>query len=172
MAFTVQTDNGVTAGANAYLSVAEFDSYHGDRGNDVSGLSSTDKEQAIVKATDYLDLRYVFVGDRLNLGQSTEWPRIDAVDSSYHTRTGIPDEVKEATAEVALLSANGTDLTPVPTYDSFGQQVQSRRQKVGPIEREFVYVAGGQFQMRRVPVADGRLIRAGLVRGGLQVRRA
>ena len=94
MAFTVQTDPPTT-GANAYVTTTEFRDYHRDRGNTVTGGSSA-MQQAIIKATDYLDYRFRFVGERQLVGQTTEWPRIGARDVDRENVAGIPTEVKEA----------------------------------------------------------------------------
>lgn len=49
-------------GANAYMTIAEFESYHDSRGNVYANSPVEPIMQAIVKATDYLDQKYRFRG--------------------------------------------------------------------------------------------------------------
>jgi DnaT-like ssDNA binding protein len=51
--------------ANAYCTVAFFEKYHGSRGTPYPASPISAIEQAIVKATDYLDQRYRFKGIKL-----------------------------------------------------------------------------------------------------------
>ncbi len=54
------------AGANAYIDVDFFETYHNSRGNVYGPISPVDAvQQAIVKATDYLDQKYRFKGVKL-----------------------------------------------------------------------------------------------------------
>lgn len=170
MAFTVQDDNGSVAGANAYIDVAFLDAYHLDRGNTVTG-TTTEKEQAIVRATDYMDHRFRWVGERQSIDQRTGWPRIGAEDRDDDHRSGIPEEVKEACAEYALISLSAT-LNPTPTRDDTGRSMQSKSEKVGPISESVSFVSGGSFSMPKYPVADNKLRGAGLVVSGRIMRRA
>jgi len=168
MAFVVQT-NPPTTGANGYISTSFFKTYHKDRGNSFSAGSS-DIQKAIVRASDYLDTRFQFVGDRSQSSQSTEWPRIDAFDVEERLVNGIPEEVQEATAEYALISLTST-LSPSPTYDERGQGVTLVKEVVGPIEQEVRYNSSA-FTLPKYPPADLKLIRRGLVIRGGVMRRA
>jgi hypothetical protein len=165
--FDVQDDSGSVAGANAYITVAEFKSYHNARGNDFSAYGGGSIEKAIVKATDYLDQRFTFVGEMASVAQRTQWPRLSAEDASENLRTGIPFEVKEACAEYALIAA-GQELNPVPTTPS---SVKRKREKVGPIEEETEY-AGSAFSLPTYPAADYKLFTSGLAMRGKIIRRA
>lgn len=171
MAFTVQDDDGNVTGANAYLSVAELDAYHADRGNTYTGSpDTTAKEQAIVKSTDYLDTRFRFVGQKRSSSQSTEWPRYDARDLAGNLISDIPEEVKEATAEYALRAIAGS-LVADPSRDETGQGVKSTAVKADVVESKIEYIDGGSFTMPKYPVADRKLVKAGLtVSGGNLIR--
>lgn len=68
MALKVQNSQGTVVGANAYITLAEFKSYHDDRGNDYSGFTDPKISAAIVLATDYLDTRFSFLGVKLGNG--------------------------------------------------------------------------------------------------------
>jgi hypothetical protein len=50
------------AGANAYIDIPYFKSYHNSRGNVFGTPSDTALQNAIVKATDYLDQKYRYKG--------------------------------------------------------------------------------------------------------------
>ena len=165
--FTVQDDNGTVVDANAYISAQEFKDYHDSRGN---SYTNTDAliQKAIVKATDYLDGRFNFVGFRRYSDQTTAWPRWDAIDITDRFLRGIPDPIKHATAEYALRAMTAT-LAPDPTYDASGRGLSKVRKKVGPIETDKTF--SGAFVMPIYPAADRKLYQWGLVvRGATSVR--
>ena len=166
MGFAVQNNEGTVVGANAYITVQEFKDYHTDRGVDVSDFDDQGIESAIVRATDYLDQRFIFVGGRrLGRDQTTEWPRSDARDRDRYYINDIPPEVKEACAEYAL-RALAAELNPDPERNASGVAVLSKSEAVGPISESVTFVGGAVFQMPKYPAADQKLVRAGLVRSG------
>ena len=170
MAFTLQNDSGGVAGANAYIDAAFFKDYHRDRGTLEDGLETSAINQAIIRATDYLDARFNFIGERQNVNQTTEWPRINAYDRSDDYIDGIPDEVKEACAEYAAIAISQT-LNPTPDRDATGRKVQSKSEAVGPISERTVYTSGAVFELPKYPIADRKLIARGLVeRAGRTIR--
>lgn len=166
MGLTVQDNNGSVAGANAYITVQQFKNYHADRGADTSAFDDEAIEAAIIRATDYLDQRFNFVGKkRLGRDQTTEWPRSDAWDRDRYYINDIPPEVKEACAEYAL-RALAAELNPDPERNASGVAVLSKSEAVGPISESVTFVGGAVFQMPKYPAADQKLVRAGLVRSG------
>jgi hypothetical protein len=170
MAFTVQTDSGV-ANANSYVDVATFTAYHADRGNDTSALvGSTAIEQALVKATDYIDRRWHFKGDRASLSYRTQFPRLNAVDNDDNVRFGVPFEIKDACCEYALISAT-QELSPSPTVSPTGAKIKRTLSRVGPLMQEFEYVGGAVFSQPNYPVADNILRNSGLVVSGRELVR-
>lgn len=177
MAFVVQDDTGATPAANAYIDVATFVAYHADRGNSIidptTGMQYTNTkiQWAIVKATDFVDRRFQYVGIVPTRTQTTNWPRVGALDISRLIVFGVPQEVKFATAEYAL-RALVASLSPDPTYDATGAYVQSSRKKVGPIEKQVTYTTGAGFHMPKYPLADSILTSAGLVLRGTTLIRA
>lgn len=171
MGLTVQDNNGSVAGANAYITVGEFKTYHTDRGNAFSSFTDEQIASAVIRATDYLDQRFNFVGKRLQgRNQTTEWPRYDAWDRDDYAINGIPGEVKEATAEYALRALSAA-LNPDPERDGTGAAIASKSESVGPISESVTYVSGSVFTMPKYPAADQRLIKAGLTRTGGTVLR-
>ena len=136
MAFTVQNDTGTQAAANSYDTVANFKSYHDDRGNSYAGKGDGEIQAAMVKATDFVDNHYLYNGTRLVADQTTEFPREDLTDAEGNSVTGVPTQVKEATYEYALQSLNGVPLEIDTTASTGNRLVKRKRTKVGEIETE------------------------------------
>jgi hypothetical protein len=171
MALIVQDNNGSVPGANGYISVAEFKAYHDDRAQAYTGFNDAAIEAAIIRATDYLDQRFRFVGKRRQgRSQTTEWPRSDAWDRDERDVNDVPPEVKEATAEYALRALAAT-LNPDPERNASGVAIQSKSEAVGPISESVTFVSGAIFTMPKYPAADQRLFSSGLVRTGGTVLR-
>ncbi len=175
MAFVVQNDSGSVTGANAYITLEEFQTYHEDRCNDISAFRNRTIRAGIIKATDYLDVRFRFVGEKQNgVGQTTSWPRLDAENFDFDVELGVPDAVKEATAEYALVALRagvGLSLAPAPERDATGQAVTFKRDKVDVIEEERRFSEGGAFRMPKYPDADKKLTVTGLAIVGGESRR-
>lgn len=165
MAFTVQGDTPV-AGANAYIDVAAYRAYWEDRGVDTSSTTDDSIKFAIVKATQYLDLRFEYVGERLSRDQELEWPRQFAYNDRGYSVSGLPTAVKSATAEYAS-RALAASLLADPDYDATGRPLKSKEETVGPLTEKYEYEAHGVFQMPDYPQADRILIARGLVRSGM-----
>jgi hypothetical protein len=156
MAFTVETGTGI-ADANAYDSVDNIDAHHADRGtSDWTNFSTPQKEQAIVRASDYIDKRFGrrFVGVRATKGQGLEWPRLSAFDQDGFLLSdvdSIPRQLLKAVAEYALRAAvcgilapdpplpvpkqDPTDMCNRPDQEETGQLTR-KREKVGPLEED------------------------------------
>ena len=156
MAFVVQDPDAPLSNANAYIAVQDFKDYHDDRGNAYTA-SDTEIETAIVRATDYMDSRWTFAGDREDVDQSTECPR----SGVYDPRTGFevnhyPAELTEACAEYSMSAIAGT-LYPNPNVDTTGQAVKQLRKKVDVIETETEYFHAGGTAWKAYPLADGKM---------------
>ena len=156
MAFTVDSGSG-DAGSNAYISVADVDTHHADRGTtDWTNFTTPQKEQAIVRASDYIDKRFgrQFVGLRKTKEQGLEWPRLDAFDQDGYLLSGtddLPRQLLKACAEYALRTAACGILAPDPPLPVPAQdpedicnrpdqaetgQLTRKREKVGPLEED------------------------------------
>lgn len=170
MALIVQTDQGNVDGANAYVDAAYVIAYHADRGLDLSATATATLEAAIVRATDYLDQRFTFVGVPIYTDQSTGWPRSNAKDCNGWLVQGIPLAVKQATAEYTNI-ALASELSPTPERDDTGQTVAAKSEGVGPLTESVRYAAAGQFKMPKYPKADRILVVKGLVVSNRQIRR-
>lgn len=151
MTFTVEDGTGLAA-SNAYLSTADFVSHQADRGIENS-FSTAEQEQAIVRATDYVEKRFSrnYRGFKSTTEQSLQWPRSDAYDDNGYQLLLVPNALGKAIAEYAMLILQIGSLTPTPsrvysTVDEFGNvvenvggQVRSTSVKVGPVEEKTVY---------------------------------
>lgn len=116
MTFTVETGTG-SATANSYAATATADNYFADRGgNDAwSAASTTQKEGALVRATDYLDSVCAFLGSRAVAGQALQWPRVGVTDwttGQAISSSSVPVAVVRATCELAARVMAGEDLLP------------------------------------------------------------
>lgn len=173
MAFTVQDDQGLVSEANAYADLDYVREYHADRGRDLSAPGTADAalQAAIIKATDYVDKRYIFLGERRQRDQTTEWPRRDAYDRSGYLIEGIPRAVKQAVAELAQ-RALSTSLMSDPTRDDTGRTVLATSSGVGPLKESVEYAAGGAYTFPEYPEVDRLLVSAGIIRSGLTAVRA
>jgi hypothetical protein len=146
MTLIVETGAGLPD-AESYISVADADTYHANRGNAAWAALATDaKEQALRSATDYMrqNYRLRWIGMHVSITQALDWPRawVPIVDSpggyqgfpTYLALDVVPTEVKSACAELAL-RASSAALTP-----DVGPQVT--REQVGPISVD--YLPGGR----------------------------
>lgn len=156
MSFLVQNDAGSIEDANAYISVAFFESYWTDRGYDYSGFDSSEIEIAIVKATDYVDGRfaYEFSGSQKTLAQQTQWPRLAAYDSSgNYVGEMIPNILKKAISEYAK-RALISELVADPVRNEYGKSVKAKSTKIDVITTSIEYDNDAGFEMPEYPMAD------------------
>lgn len=116
MALIVEDGSNVAA-AESLASVAYADTYHSNRGNtDWAALGTPAKEQALRKATDYMGQAYRtrWAGYRTHTTQSLDWPRalVQIKDVNcigvYVNQDSIPEEIKKACCELALMSLDGS----------------------------------------------------------------
>jgi hypothetical protein len=121
--------------ANAYISVVNADSYWADRGTPTewTAATATDKEQALVKATDYIDAHYRWISGTIgSTDQALAWPRDNALDrhGRYIDSDEVPEEVEAAACELAQKVLEG---------DTLITDVEDRitMEKVGPIVTEY-----------------------------------
>lgn len=142
MALIVET-GAIIAGAESYISVTDADTYFSNRGNTTwAALTTTQKEQALRKATDHMMqvYRQRWKGTRMNFAQTLDWPRayvylepvVTGANQEFPNLVPdniVPVEVKTVCAEYAVRSSSG-----VLSAD-LGQA--RKRVKVGPIETEY-----------------------------------
>ena len=162
----VTEDGSIVAGAEAYIDVSYADTYHANMGNAAwSALTLVQKEVAIRRATMYLTEAYrlQWAGRRYSPNQVLDWPRtlVPKKDTAgfyvsgqvYYDYRSIPDEVKKASAEMALRSLSG-DLMP-----DLKQAVRSK--KVGPIETVYDPYSPQQRRYKAVTALLAPLLKSG-----------
>ncbi|MEL6101311.1 MAG: DnaT-like ssDNA-binding protein [Pseudomonadota bacterium] len=124
------------AASDAYVSLTDADAYHSAHGSAGWTGTDTEKEQAIRRATLWVDGHYQmrFAGAPTNgRSQALQWPRsgVTDIDGLTVSETEIPREIVAATAEAALREIVVPDsLTP----DFVKSSADIRREKVGEIE--------------------------------------
>lgn len=139
MALIVE-DGTIVAGAESYISVADADTYHSNRGATAwASLTTAAKEQALRKATDFMIQAYRqrWKGARMSATQALDWPRAwvylgPGANDEFPNLVAddvVPTEVKNACASLAL-RASSADLAPDLSQGK-------KRVKVGPIETEY-----------------------------------
>jgi hypothetical protein len=127
MALIVEDGTGKTD-ANAYVSEADCTAYLSARGKSITG----NKEQAIIKATDFMMQKYRgrWQGIKKTQAQALDWPRYDVVVDGYSVESDIvPNEVKNACCELAFRA---------DTEDLMADLTQGvKREKIDVIEVEY-----------------------------------
>lgn len=176
MALIPQNDAGTVAGANSYGDLTFLITYWEERGyafpQVTAGPPAMTQEQADaaisaagVVATDYMDGRWTFVGERISEDQTTAFPRRGGPLS------GVPLPVKQAWAEYTLIVANGGSLEGAPERDATGARVVSKFEKVGSIAQSVEFASGGAYVRPQWPAADNILKKRGLVQTGGRIYR-
>ena len=149
MALIVETGSASTT-SESYISVVDADTYHTNRGNSAwAALTTGQKESALRKATDYMFQNYAsrWAGIRVSQYQALDWPRYGVVAFGYPViQTTIPNEIKNACAELALKAASSDLLAD--------QDIAVVREKIGPIETEYDKNAP---QRKKYPSIDSML---------------
>lgn len=118
---------------NSYSTVAEADTYWADRGGDATwdAAATAKKEGALVKATEYIDTAFEWIGEVAETDQALSWPRLKATDHEGRLRTGVPGELKSATSWLAR-EALAAELDPAAPRGN-----DLRRVKAGSVEVEW-----------------------------------
>jgi len=161
--------------ATGYVSVAEFKAYCDQRLKAYAGKTDDQIGASINEGSEYMELRFQFVGYRKEKEQSREWPRSEAWDERGDLVEGVPQAVKDACCEYAFRRLNGIALLPDPERDDSGRSLKSKEEKVGPLATKVEYeAASGGYELPVFPSADRILVRRGLVRqapasGGISV---
>lgn len=148
-------DGTVVAGANSYITVAEFKSWAGDRGIAVG--SDTKIEQGILRAMDWFE-RQFFIGNKANENQPLQWPHTEAlIDGYYEDATEIPKEVPNALYEATKVELDG--------YSELNEQERKTvREQVGDISITYADNSNNRVVTPALRFAMNRIARpAGMV---------
>jgi hypothetical protein len=112
--FEVEDGSG-KSNATSYVSTADADQYHEDRGNSTwAALATDEKEVVLNRATAYIDSYFTWVhGRRTNEAQALDWPRIGAYDEDefYFHETEVPQQVIDACCALALRASSEDIVT-------------------------------------------------------------
>jgi len=131
--------------------VAFADAYFTDRGIAAWTGSNTVKEQALIRATDYVENRFTFKDEPFTETQALHFPTLDC-------ETGLaaemPVKLLKAVCEYAVRALTAT-LAPDLAVDDTGGRVIAKTEKVGPLEESTQYSEGTSIQrFRPYPAAD------------------
>lgn len=97
--------------ADSYVTVEFADNYFSARGvSSWVALTVTQKEQFLIRATDFIDNIYQWYGKKATSEQSLRFPRINLVDYEGNVIEGIPTCLKQAVCDAAQLVSGGTEL--------------------------------------------------------------
>lgn len=112
----LETEDGTgKASAESLITVAYADTYFTGRGiTNWATLSTAEKEQALRRATDYMEQAYgqQWKGARTTDAQALSWPRYDVCANGFDVDSDVvPMAVQRACAEMALKAAAG-ELAP------------------------------------------------------------
>lgn len=132
MALEVEDGTGKT-NSESFISVADTDTRHSNFGNTAWTGTTAAKEQALRKATAFMEQAYRsrWKGNKHTVDQALSWPRNSVVVDGFVTIDSdvVPAEVKNACADLALKALAET-LAP-------DLERGVVREKVGPIETEY-----------------------------------
>ena len=97
--------------ADSYVSVEFADNYFSARGVTAwASLTQAKKEQALIRATDFIDSIYQWHGKKATSEQALRFPRVNLTDYEGMLVIGIPNCLKQAVCDASMLSVNGTEL--------------------------------------------------------------
>lgn len=158
MVLIVEDGSGL-ANSEAYISVADADSYFASLGEAAwAAASSTVREQALRRAASFLDDRYEgrWRGRKNTATQALRWPRYGVVtpDALEVATNSIPEKLRRANAVAALLVVQGVSLFVNETEGE--GSLAAERIKVGPIEVDESF-AGAKSTAPVLPEIDALL---------------
>lgn len=157
MALVIE-DGTIVAGANSYVTDAEFTAFADARGASYPSTAG-EREILLIQAVDYLEgLRARYKGQKVDSSQSLQWPREDVyVDGFEVAENVIPTALKNAQIQLAL-EANQQDLAPTGT----GKEVVKERVE-GAVDVQYAETGNTspQPQMKKVERWLAPLLRNG-----------
>ena len=174
MAIVIE-DGSIVAGANSFITVAEWETYLEVYGKNATG-DTTAKETNLIKAQRAISTRYIFDGSPVEQAQATclprDWSR--KIKGFTIASDAIPQDFKDAQAELAFDIQSGSDPFANATEGVLGP-LTGDRSKAGPAEVQKTYGSGGTtFDPRSMSnyTAANDLLRPYLGAGssGLQIK--
>lgn len=157
MSFVAEDGTGVE-GANSFVSLADSNTFFTLHRSAATwaAASDTNKQIALIAATRDIQAQFkgLWIGELADDDQGLDWPRDEAYDDDDRLLTGVPQALKDATCELALIALSA-ELRPARDGDD-----RVKRETVGPITTEF---DTAQPRGKRYPLVDSLL--AGLIDG-------
>lgn len=137
MTIVVEDGTGLSD-ANAYVSVDYINTYATQRNNaNWTGIDSK-KEGAIITATQYIDATFDFKGTLSSTTQALSFPRTDVYDKDGRLLSGVPERIKQACAELAMVAISQSLIASPETA-----AVKRKKIKAGSVETETEYAVAG-----------------------------
>lgn len=146
MSLVVEDGTGLS-NAEAYISVADADTYHTSFTGSTtwSGASEGEKEIALRQGAQNLDSTYRlrWKGSKVAYDQALCWPRYDVEDEDgvLLDSDEVPPAVVQANAEMGLRALEQSGILSPDIVGEAGN-VKRLKQKLGPMEEETEYVSG------------------------------
>lgn len=184
MALVMEDGNGLPT-ANSYADVTYADEYFTTRGIAAWTGTNDAKEQALIRATDYIETvnstkfkgTQAFVSDPPDpeVDQALSFPRDTRVSYEYidydelEKPVVIPAVLKKATCEYALRALTATLLVD-PVVDETGAMITSKTEQVGPIRETTQYYSSGGIEIIQPYPAADLLLKSLLKEGGRVIR--
>jgi hypothetical protein len=151
MSITITVETGaVVTGANSFVSLADFKTYHGNRGNALTSYADEVQKAALVKAGDYLN-GLSWRGRKTAQANPMCWPRCDDqiyavagfenittsvgvvdADGFIISTSTVPAQVVSAQCEAAYLILGGETLQP-----TLSRGGQLKRKEIDVIKYEW-----------------------------------
>lgn len=147
MALIVETGAGL-ADAESYASVTTFKAYCDKSGRAHAGYEDAAIEQALRRATQWLDARYSarFTGQWSKTAQRLEWPRAFVPwRDTFIASDVIPEQIVAATCEAAY-----REVVEPHSLSPDEPAARVKRDKVGDVETEFALSSPGASIVLRV----------------------
>lgn len=136
-------DGSRPIGANSYISVSEADEYFSIYKNDAWAGTTEEKANALILATQALDLLYgsKFLGHTYGARQELLFPRYAFHDANGRLvpHNSIPKCIRDATCEVAVMQLNFQDILPEMSEAAF---IKKKSVTVDVIKSDIEYAHG------------------------------
>jgi hypothetical protein len=165
--FVLEDETGLST-ATSYIDVTFADDYLGKSW--ATGKSTTDKQNAIIEGSEYVDARFFnkLRGRPLVNDQGLEFPRSGLYNVYGVLVEGLPNDLKKAVAIYAEQSLNGTLY---PTNETTAKEIKKKKTVVGPIATEIEYVGSNRAkEFLNFPLADRLMAQFLKTYGGRAVR--
>ena len=150
---TITVEDGTrVAGANSYVTTAEFTTYCGNRNITIDAVTYGDESELLIKAMDYLE-QQDFKGWKVARDQALQFPRVDLWIDGYDIDSDVvPQILKDAQCEIAVQIMQG--YNPLRVIDR-----AVKREKVDVIEVEYMDNAATQTISPSIANALRKLLR-------------